>query len=564
MILGTAAAMLLALAAPGHAGPADSALAKARAALDRGDGIAAEIELKRAMAAGAARETVAAQMGKAMLDQGNRAKARDWLAPGRFSSADAHFGFRMLGLLERLDGNFAAAGKAYDRAIELDSRDPLLWVDIGRLRYLGGEHLLALEAADYALTLDAEEVRALEFRGQLVRDQYGLAAALPWFEAALAERPDDLSVLGEYAATLGDLGRASEMLVATRKILAIDGHNARAFQLQAILAARGGEFHTARSQLNKTRGLLASEPATLLLDGIIELKSGNYLLAIEALEKLVSLQPANGRAQELLASAYYGAGNYRLVAARFAALATRSDASAYLLTTVARAHEVLGQRDLAAPLLDRAARAGDRDFAPVPENKPVGAMIAAGNAAGAAAGAEQMRQRFPNSAIAHALAGDAQFAIGDRAAATERYRLAARVGMSDSLLHRFSAALANSGQGIEAVRLVENHFAANPSSRTAARIAAFYASRLDDWGRAAQLLEHLRSNGGEQDSRLLADLALAQLKAGDSAAAEATAREAYRIQPANALAAQVWGMSLMAQGERKADAAALLAKAKAT
>ncbi len=536
---------------------------EARADLARGDGIAAEIVLKKALDTGAPREAIAARMGEAMLDQGERGKARDWLGPAQFAPQEAFHGFRMLGRLERLDGNLPAAGKAYDRALAINGKDAGLWVDIGRLRYAGGEHVQAIEAADHALSLDPANASALEFRAEIVRDQFGLQAALPWFEAALAHAPDDLQALGEYAATLGELGRATDMLTVTRHMLELDGRNAQALWLQAVLAARAGDNGLARSMLDKIGDRFDRVPGAILLHSVLNLRSGNFLLAAEVLEQLAARQPGNMRAQELLAAAYYGAGSYSEVIRRFEQAAGDPAASPYLLTTVARAHEMLGQRDKAAPLLDRAALLNDRPNAPVADGSELGAMLAAKDFAGAEALAERRRTASPGNADALAMAGDAQLAQNRAAAAVDRYRIAARVRISDSLLQRIAVALVGAGQDAAAEALVESYLAQNPSSRVARRMAAALAGRQGDWARAAQLLGNLSDSTGGGDARLLADLSLAQLRTGDAEAAEKTAAEAYRLQPASAVTAQAWGMALAALKERPQDARALLDKARA-
>ncbi|KAK0358749.1 hypothetical protein LTR94_034118, partial [Friedmanniomyces endolithicus] len=93
-------------------------------------------------------------------------------------------------------------------------------------------------AADRAVALAPGDAKALTLRGELTRAQYGLAASLPWFERALAANPDSVPTLEQYAATLADAGQASHMLGLTRRLLALDPSNPRAWMMQAVMAAR--------------------------------------------------------------------------------------------------------------------------------------------------------------------------------------------------------------------------------------------------------------------------------------------------------------------------------------
>src|ERR1700712_595772 len=191
VIAACAAAALIGTSLTAASSQVATFIASAQTALRQGDGIAAEADLQRALDAGAGRADVAAAMGDALIQQGANDKAREWLAPGQFAGGQESYGWRMLGRLGRGEGNLPAAGKAYDRALQFAPNDGGLWVDIGRLRYAGGEQLQAVDAADRAMALAPADPRALEFRGQLIRDQFGLTAALPWFAAGLRQQPDD-------------------------------------------------------------------------------------------------------------------------------------------------------------------------------------------------------------------------------------------------------------------------------------------------------------------------------------------------------------------------------------
>lgn len=520
-------------------------MSTAQAALDKGDGIAAEAQLDRALGAGASREEVAAAMGDALLKQGALDKARDWLAPGRFAAGREGYGWRTLGRLERAAGNLPAAGKAYDRALQYSPNDGQIWVDIGRLRYAGGEQVQAVEAADHALELAPGDPRVLEFRGQLIRDQYGLTAALPWFEAGLARSPDDISLLGEYAATLGELGRAKDMLKATRHMLELDPANARALYLRAVLAARAGKMDLARSLLGRTGDRLADMPAAMLLRGVLELEAGNPNLAIDVLDRLVRMQPANLPARLLLARAAGVAGDRVQL---FSAVSDDIAGSPYLLTLQARAEADAGRYDGVAVLLTRATSLSN-GFHPIGERQDAGILAAdwamtpgrigagvphvrklvtLGGLVAAGEVAERLRAANPGSADAQAVAGDVRLLVHDPAGALERYRVAAKVRFTSDLVARMVAALDGIGQAVAGDEIVETHLAASPTDRHLNRIAAQRAARRGDWARSRALLEYLAPLT-PRDPALLEELAEARLHDNDRSAAEQAAAAAYGL-----------------------------------
>ena len=551
-----AAALALVAATPGTAGEglAETLQRDARAALARGDGIAAEAALRKALAAGAARDAIAAHMGEALLDQGDFDHAREWLGSGRFAPREAAHGWRMLGRLEMAQHNLAASDAAFARARKLAPGDSRLWVDIARLRYVAGQELAAKDAADAALRLDGGNIRAVELRGLLVRDEFGLTAALPWLEAGLEHKPDDMALLGEYAATLGELGRAREMLVVTRQMIRQEPSNPRAWVLQAVLAARADDFGLARQMLARAGPVALDIPAAMLLSGMLELQAGNTNLAVERLDLLVRRQPHNEVARALLARALASTGNPAMLIARFGDEVRAPGTSPYLLTLVARAYEDSGRRDLAAPLLDRAAEAQTLPAGIIPETAPLGVLalryadapgdagaavpyarklLASGDLAGAGAVAERIVAAAPASAAAQALAGDVRFQRGDLAGAVDGYRRAAAVRLSDDLMLRLVDAYVRSGRGDAARQLVSGVIATTPRNRTALRLAAGFAAEDGNWRVAADALYWLAETGSSRDARLMADLAMAKLRAGRRGAAGA-AQQAALLQQAAA------------------------------
>jgi Flp pilus assembly protein TadD len=231
----------------------------------------------------------------------------------------------------------------------------------------------------------------------------------------------------------------------------------------------------------------------------------------------------------------------------------------------------LDQRDLAAPLLDRAARGGQPGQSVASDDgsqdlRGSGAqlrgLLRSGQGAAALAMAERFRALEPGSGDAAGLLGDALTAAGRPGEARDHYRVAAKVRFNEDLLLRIMVAEAMAGRRSEQETVVAQFHAGNPASRLAVRLAATSAAQRDDWAGAIVPLESLVARGGQGDVRLLCDLSFAQLRSGDTSAARTTAERAYRLQPASLLATQALGMALAAAGERPRAARSLLDKAR--
>lgn len=459
-------AILLALALAGCGNEREAAAAADWGALlARGDGVGEEVLLRRTIEEGAPRTALAPFLGQAEMLQGDLEEAHEWLDRAEFAPQVAAHGFRMLGKFWMREGNLPAAGRAFDRALAIAPDDPDLWVDIGRLRWRGGEQAQAVEASRRALALGPDNPAALLFRAQVVRDAEGNLAALPFFERGLAKTPEDVELLGEYAATLGELGRARDMLAAVRRM----PRNPRAYYLQAVLAARAGQNDLARSLLLRSGDLGRETPGAMLLLGLVDLDEGNFESAAQGFDRLLRLQPDNRRVRLLLARALFLSGNYRELIARFGLDAE----TPYLAALVGRAYEALGERLKAARYLDGA----DALYAPrlttLAAGKGAGgdaanavaivrAAIAAGRTADGQVAARDFLAKYPGSADAMALAGDAALATGDARRALGHYRAAASIRRLWPLTKRMVLAHDSLGEGAAASSLIEWHLVNEP------------------------------------------------------------------------------------------------------
>ncbi|MCL9982888.1 MAG: tetratricopeptide repeat protein [Erythrobacter sp.] len=407
-------------------------------------------------------------------------------------------------------GALADAGRLLDKARAIEPDNPDLWVAIARLRYRGGEHLTALEAADRALELGPDHAPALYLRALMVRDAHGLADALPWFEAALRADRGHADAWAEYAATLGDLGRYGDMLDAVRELAEVAPGDPRVFYLQAVLAQRGGEPVLARNLLERSGMAARGVPSAIMLEALIHMDQGNHTSAAERLEALAARQPANARVRALLARALLLGGREADLVARFAPEIATPEASPYLLTLVARAHERLGDRASAAPLLERAARGSAAAPVVLADGAGLPALTAglrqaglAGDWMAAQTQTRTLRAQFPASADIALLAGDTRLGSGDAASALEAYSLAARVRRPWPLTRKAVLAYTRAGDSIAANTLLARYVAGDQQNISALAALAQSLAQRGEWQRTGLLLDHAIALGGANDPAVL-------------------------------------------------------------
>ena len=496
------------------------------------------------------RADIAAMHGERALLAGDLALARAWLEPGEFSAETRAEGFRSLGRLEMAQGNLPAAGAAFDQSYRADPANAGLWVDIGRLRYAGGEQAQALEAVDRALAIDPAHAEALRFRGQLARDARGLATGAERFARALELHPQNRELRLDLAATLSDAGRAQDALAVLRGGDGTAAAAPRGLFVQAVIAARGGDVALARDLLERSGLAKDGVASAQLLSALIDLQQENYAIAAVTLDRLYSRQPDNRRIRDLLAFALSRSAGERELVRRFAGIVADDPASAYLRTLVGRAYEALGDRARAARFLDQPAIASGQltalpSLSPVriaPTSQATGALqlrdqvrhaIVAGDGEAAVTRAAELARRFPGSADAQAVLGDASFAVGDKPAARAAYGRAARIRLGWPLALRLARAQDDVPR---AQRMLADYVRQNPmNGEAAAALADSYAAQ-GDWPRAVGLLDHALDLGMGRVPWVLAARSVGARQLGDADEAMSYALAAHELEPMNPLA----------------------------
>ena len=551
----------------------------ARSFLAIGDGVAAEGELGRARDAGFDPARAHQLYAHAWLLQGdaNRALTEAAKAGAPYSGYAIRIGARALAA----QGDVAGAQAALSTLLADAPKDSFAWSDLGRIKYQAGDIAGAIESAQRAVDLDADNVEAITLRGELVRGQYGLIAALPWFENALGHDAYYHPALIEYAATLGDVGRYTDMLAATRKALAARPGSPQALYLQAVLAARAGKDDLARTLLARTGGQLNAMPGARLLSGTLAYKAGAYQQAIDDWRVLVGQQPTNITARRLLGAALLRSGDPQGALDVLRPVALRADADSYTLALVARAFEQTGERDWAAKYLDRSAlpsAVGSAPFGiddglsalndaasaapaePVAQLTLIRGLIEAGDTAAALAKAQALVRLTPGAPPAYLALGDTLMAVNRYCDAADAYRHAADLRFDEPTLLRVVDALDHANRHAEAGKVLALFASQNPQNIAARRLIGHWQIAAQDWDAAIDTLEELRGRIGDRDTALLAELSYAYTGAGDADTGTIYGKAAYALAPMNPAASDAYGWALYQQGKSE-PALQLLEKA---
>ena len=546
--------------------PVRARLALARVAVEEEDEATAGVLLQRAATTGAAVDALRPLRAAVLLLGGD--------ADGALAATAGPV--RDIGLAVRVRARALAAtgdGAAGERLLAswADRHgDAAAWSDLGRLRLLRGDMAGAGDAARRALALAGGWPAALCLQAEVVRSRYGLVAALPWFDAALARDPAYLPALIGRAATRGEAGRYAGALADARAALAVRPAALQPLYLLATIAARAGRPALAGRLLQRMGDAIDTVPGAQLLAGWAAGADGHPELAIARWQALVDAQPFNLTARRLLGAALLRAGDAAGATEMLAPVIARPDADAYALEVAARAARIGGDPKRAAALHDRAVAgargaatplAGGEAVAALAQTAAsapgdsgaavalVGGLLASGDGNGALARAQALAGGQSGIAAAQLVLGDTLAGLNRPAEAAAVYARAADLLFDEPTLLRLVDAAVRAGRTADAASALALYLSQHPQSPGARLLAAHWQAAAGERAAVAST-DALRAALGHRHAMLLADAALARVAAHDGARAIVFARAAYRLAPMNPALIDAYARALDAGGDR--------------
>jgi putative PEP-CTERM system TPR-repeat lipoprotein len=374
---------------------APARLLYARVLMARGDGVAAQTEIERAIRAGAPRDRTHHLLANALFLQRKFSEARDLASRPDIPPQFAAYAARMRGRANAALNNDPAARADFERAARLAPRNVEVQLDLAR--YLASKRDIprAVAAVDRALAVQPGHPQALLLKGDFTRATQGLAAALPFFDRALRTDPNNLEALLERAATYGDLGRENDARADIAKVKGLAPNHPLALYLEAVLAARKGQWQEAQGLLGQTKGMLDAYPPAMALSGMVSFQLGNLGQAFETFSRLVAQNPQNLAARRMLGLIQLRRGDPRAAVATLKPLEALPRLDAGTLSIIGSAYAGTGDMTRAQQFLERAAQQA-------PGQAQVGTQLAMtryaqGDVAAATAGLNEVLAKTPNS-----------------------------------------------------------------------------------------------------------------------------------------------------------------------
>lgn len=273
--------------------------------IEQGDGASAEKELRRALQLGAKRKGITAQLGRALLLQREFKKVLEEVpaAPdGTPVEAAAMLAVRgdALAMLKQLD----EAKAAYEAARKLDPAQVEATQGLAALAMLQGQPEEAMRLADEAIQQGGKRAEPWILKANLLQAQGNTGEAMQAYQEAVKRDPNSVTAHLSLAALQiqkNEFEAAQRAIEAARKV---DSNSLPVRLTQAQLDFSQKKYAQARDGLQEILKVAPNHGPAVLMMGATQLALGAPVQAETYLSAYVKSMPTNAYARRLLAATY--------------------------------------------------------------------------------------------------------------------------------------------------------------------------------------------------------------------------------------------------------------------
>jgi tetratricopeptide (TPR) repeat protein len=263
-------------------------------------------------------------------------------------------GSRLAGVEYEL-GNRDAAYRLLDALIQKDARNPQLLVLKGNWLLRERRADAALEAANAALKLDANDWSAHSLAGETqLMLRKNPAEAERAYREVLRLKPNDVNAKMALASIESARGKSSESLTLAREAVQSAPNSGAARMTLARTLLKSGDVRQATSELKLVLDAAPKSPEALTLQGQILQRQGNEAAARESFAKALELNPRANEALVALVNLDLRAGRSKDALHRVEQRLAVGDADARLLLIAGQTSAATGDLARAESLYRKA------------------------------------------------------------------------------------------------------------------------------------------------------------------------------------------------------------------
>ena len=208
-----------------------------RALAERGDLLAAEVQLRKVLAIRPGTPLELGNLATVLSRQGRHDEAMEFFAQGLAGNPDDVVLLSHQGLTQMKMSKVEAAEASFERATTLDPSYPQAQFNLGVLRFGQGRHRDAIALFERCLVLDPGFTDAYLNLGSTYAALEDYESALDPWERLRQAQPDNAALIHNIALANARLGRLDEAKADFQRVLALDPGNVESRrELERILA----------------------------------------------------------------------------------------------------------------------------------------------------------------------------------------------------------------------------------------------------------------------------------------------------------------------------------------